>query len=278
MLHLPRNMHGRSDWTRYWRAGALLVILISAGVTAALAAGPAEPHHVTAVRFWSLGAVTRIAIETDGDFEVKSDRLDNPDRLFFDLSPTRPDLSHKSLTVIPVSDHLVRQIRVAEPQHNVTRVVLDLETQVEHTLSRLDNPSRLIIELRAKGAPRETTNAPLKSPSTLVEPAPVSKPVERRPFTPPPAAQPIAIPAASPQEAWLDTPPELPLRSVLPPVSSLLSVSFKTAAPPPYSPLRPRCSQSRHCRRSPACHQALRRLSRSRPHSPPSATLRATVP
>jgi N-acetylmuramoyl-L-alanine amidase len=226
-------MHGRSDWTRYLRAGVLLVTLVSAGITAVLAAGPVEPHHVTAVRFWSLGAVTRIAIETDGDFEVKSDRLDNPDRLFFDLSPTKPNLSQKSLTVIPVSDRLVRQIRVAEPQHNITRVVLDLETQVEPTLSRLDNPSRLIIELRAKGTPRETTTAPLKSPPTLVAPAPAPKPAERRPFTPPPAAQPIAIPAASPQEAWLDAPPELPLRSVLPPVSSLLAVSFKTASAPP---------------------------------------------
>ena len=55
------------------------------------------------------------------------------------------------MTVIPVSDHFVRQIRVAEPQHNVTRVVLDLETPVESTTSRLENPDRLIIELRAPG-------------------------------------------------------------------------------------------------------------------------------
>ena len=58
------------------------------------------------------------------------------------------------MTVIPVSDHLVRQIRVAEPQPNVTRVVLDLETPVDPTISRLDNPTRLIIELRAAGGTR----------------------------------------------------------------------------------------------------------------------------
>ena len=91
MLHLPRKMHGGTS-ARWWRAGALLVIALGA----ALAASPAEPHHVTAVRFWSLHGVTRIAIETDGDFHVKSDRLDNPDRLFFDLIGTKPDLSHKS--------------------------------------------------------------------------------------------------------------------------------------------------------------------------------------
>src|ERR1700722_15458725 len=131
MLHLPRNMHGkdrtRSTHAYYWRAGALLFLALGAAFTTAGAADVTDPHHVTAVRFWSLGSVTRIAIETDGDFQVKSDRLDNPDRLFFDLTGTPPVLGRKGMTTIPVSDRLLRQIRVAEPQHNVTRVVLDLE-------------------------------------------------------------------------------------------------------------------------------------------------------
>src|ERR1700733_5949307 len=133
MLHLPRNKHGqnrtRCTAARWWRTAALLSVALGTTLTQASAADLAEPHHVTAVRFWSLGGVTRIAIETDGDFQLKSDRLDNPDRLFFDLTGTKPTLSHKAMTVIPVADHLVRQIRVAEPQPNITRVVLDLETR-----------------------------------------------------------------------------------------------------------------------------------------------------
>src|SRR5579863_5520656 len=220
MLHLPRKKYGRSGSAnghavstpaRGRRAGALLLLTLGTS----LAANLAEPHHVTAVRFWSLSGVTRIAVETDGDFELKSDRLDNPDRLFFDLVGTRPTLGRKSMTVIPVSDHLIKQIRVAEPQHNVTRVVLDLETSVEPTTSRLDNPTRLIIELRAPGgAPetpkQETTKAPVRTPPALVQPPPGPKPVDRRPFTPPPAVQPAVIPALPPQEASLDQPPDLP--------------------------------------------------------------------
>src|ERR1700689_1715469 len=117
MLHLPRNKHGqdrrRSIPACCWCAGALLFLALGAAFSKAGAADVADPHHVTAVRFWSLGSVTRIAIETDGDFQVKSDRLDNPDRLFFDLTGTKPTLSRKSITVIPVEDHFVRQIRVA---------------------------------------------------------------------------------------------------------------------------------------------------------------------
>ncbi len=116
------------------------------------------------MRFWSLGGVTRIAIETDGDFQLKTDHLDNPDRIFYDLSGTKPALTNKSLTVIPVSDHFVKQIRVAEPQHNVTRVVLDLETTVEASTSRLENPDRLIIELRAPGGGKSETTT-TKRPS-----------------------------------------------------------------------------------------------------------------
>src|SRR5271155_2137882 len=147
LLHVPRKQQGKPRS----RAGLLLLALLLSAMTAAIGADVAEPHHVTAVRFWSLGGVTRIAIETDGDFQVKTDRLDNPDRLFFDLTGTRPTLGRKGMTTIPVSDHFVRQIRVAEPQPNVTRVVLDLEKPVDPTTSRLDNPTRLIIELRAAG-------------------------------------------------------------------------------------------------------------------------------
>jgi N-acetylmuramoyl-L-alanine amidase len=232
MQHLPRNMHGRTTSARWWRAGAPLCIALWISLGASLAADLEEPHHVTAVRFWSLGGVTRIAIETDGNFQVKSDRLDNPDRLFFDLMGTMPTLGHKGMTTIPVADHFVRQIRVAEPQHGITRVVLDLETSVESTTSRLDNPSRLIIELRAPGSAPETTKAPLKAPPSLIEPIPAPKPAERRQFTPP-SAQPANIPNVRSQEALLEAPPELQLRNTAPLVPAALTVSYKPGPPPP---------------------------------------------
>jgi N-acetylmuramoyl-L-alanine amidase len=236
MLHLPRNRHGRTASARWWRAGVLLCAALCT-----FAAEPGDPHHVTAVRFWSLDGVTRVAIETDGDFQVKSDRLDNPDRLFFDLKGTKPTLGRKGMTTIPVSDHFVRQIRVAEPQDGVTRVVLDLETSVESTISRLDNPSRLIIELRAAGSAPETSKEPAaKEPATvapqLLQPIPAPKPVERRQFTPPPP-RPVAIPAVITQEASLDPPPVLHARrSGAPLVPSALAVTDKPG-PPPASPV-----------------------------------------
>ena len=222
-------------------------------VSTAIAANVAEPRHVTAVRFWSLGAVTRIAIQTDGDFQVKTDHLDNPDRIFYDLAGTKPALTHKALTVIPVSDRFVKQIRVAEPQPNVTRVVLDLETAVEATTSRLENPDRLMIELRAPGGKaKQSTKTPLRkapdvvqTPPVLIhtpsapvqaspappDPTPASKPAEHRRFTPPPAkpatAQPVRV-----QEAALDPPPELALRTSILATQVAMVLNFKPALPP----------------------------------------------
>jgi len=227
MLHLPRNMHGSPTAARWWRGGVLLLMAL----WAALGADLADPHRVTAVRFWSLTGVTRIAIETDGDFQVKSDRLSEPDRLFFDLIGTKPVLGRKGMTTIPVSDRLIRQIRVAEPQQGVTRVVLDLETSVESTISRLDNPSRLIVELRASGSAPEATKAPVKMPPASEQPIPAPKPVERRPFTPP-AAHPVAIPRVPTQEASLDPAPVLRSRNIAPQIPAALAMTYQPGPAP----------------------------------------------
>ena len=51
---------------------------------------------------------------------------------------------------IAVGDALVQQIRVAETQPEVTRVVIDLVQAASVTTSQLSNPNRLVLELRSK--------------------------------------------------------------------------------------------------------------------------------
>src|SRR6202142_2557180 len=104
--------------------------------------------EVTAVRFWSLDGATRIAIEVSGECRYRSERIQDPDRIFFDLIGARPSINGKRLHSAEIGDKLVNGIRVAETQPDVTRVVLDLETAVDFTVSLLANPDRVIIELR----------------------------------------------------------------------------------------------------------------------------------
>jgi|SRR5579871_1661694 len=237
----------------------ILAMFAVAGV-ALFAAGPEASHRVTAVRFWSLQDVTRIAIETDGDFHLRSDKLTNPERIFFDLEGTRPSLGSKAMTVIQVSDPLVERIRVAEPQRNTTRVVVDLSQTVVVSTSRLENPNRLIIEVRtappgdpAKSAPRSAPPAPVTAVAMDKPPAPepvieqklqeeaVKLPAQklradRRPFHPP-DPQPAA-PPPSPQPIALLEPPTVKTNSSAP--SATLAAAMnprftlaKPAAPPP---------------------------------------------
>src|SRR5262245_33720735 len=164
------------------RQTLISTVLLASGVGVC---SPPSQLEVTAVRFWTLSEVTRIAVETNGEFHFRSDRLYNPERLFFDLVGARPRMGAKGMLVTPVNDKLLKRIRVAETQPGMTRVVLDLESPVEFKAEQLSNPDRLMIELRLAGAqpvatPRLTTQEPKAvDPQQVVEEKLVSQ-------TPPP--------------------------------------------------------------------------------------------
>ena len=149
---------------------------------------------VEAVRHWSLTDVTRIAIEVNGPFEFHTDRLHNPERVYFDIPNTRPHINAKRTYTEEVNDKLLARIRVAETARNTTRVVLDLAGNVDATTSKLTNPERLMVELRVGGATGIPTEAPVTDPSARpVGPKPpVSSPSVVKPA---PAPAPTKAPA-----------------------------------------------------------------------------------
>jgi N-acetylmuramoyl-L-alanine amidase len=159
-----------------WRAKFAAALL---GCAAVPLPAPAA-NAVTAVRFWSLGDTTRVVVETADEFEYHSDRIQNPDRVFFDIVGARMRLGGKGQHTIPVGDRLLKQIRVAQTLPGVTRVVFDLESGVEHVASQLTNPNRLIVELRAPALaavepavePRMTAAPPLPKQTPRVDKAP----------------------------------------------------------------------------------------------------------
>jgi N-acetylmuramoyl-L-alanine amidase len=125
------------------------------------AASPSASPRIDAIRFWSFGDVTRVAIEINGEYQVSSDQLDSPPRFVFDLKGIRPPSSDKrGVRIIPVGDRLIRQIRVAETEPGVSRVVFDLEIPSEFSTTQLLDPNRLVIEVRAKapGIVRDLTS------------------------------------------------------------------------------------------------------------------------
>ena len=120
--------------------------------------GPdAAPSHsarlprVTGIRHWSTPDYTRVAIDLESEVKFGSQRIANPDRIFFDLRDTKlaSTLVGKSFDV---DDGFLKKIRVAQFQPGRTRVVLEVDDLSDYEAFLLPNPYRLIIDIHGKDA------------------------------------------------------------------------------------------------------------------------------
>ena len=116
----------------------------------------AESHQprlsrVTAIRHWSTPDYTRVAIDVENGIKFGSQRISNPDRIFFDLRGTKlaSTLVGKSFDV---DDGFLKKIRVAQFQPGRTRVVLEVADLSDYDAFLLPNPYRLIIDIRGKNS------------------------------------------------------------------------------------------------------------------------------
>src|SRR5918993_1124852 len=157
---------------------------------------PADTTSAT-VRFWTLNDATRVVIETTGEFSFTSDRAYTPDRIFFDVKGARLRVgSSRGQHTVAVGDRLLKQIRIAETQPGVTRVVFDLDGAADFTASQLTNPSRLIVELRPGISNPPPATAVGIGPQSSVPAAPV-----------PPTSENVTPPSLPAAVAKLPPPP-----------------------------------------------------------------------
>lgn len=185
--------------------------------------------QVFALRSWSGDSSTRVVIDVEKQLPIKYDRLRSPDRLFVDLQGARlhPNLKDRSF---PVGDGMLEQVRIAQNQDRVVRVVLDFKSAQDHQVFYLQDPPRLVIDVRGE-KPEAAATASLRRPAASPAPATVAAVVEeslrvedRQPVPEDPA------PAASAEE-----PPQLaPSR----PVTGLAAAPPAPPAPA-LSPRRP---------------------------------------
>jgi N-acetylmuramoyl-L-alanine amidase len=110
---------------------------------------PSKLPRVTGVRHWSTPDYTRVAIDVELDVKFDSQRIANPDRIFFDLHDTKLASTLVGKT-FDVDDGFLRKIRVAEFKPGRTRVVLEVEDLASYDVFMLPNPTRLIIDIHGK--------------------------------------------------------------------------------------------------------------------------------
>lgn len=206
----------RCGTSRDDRHGMKPIAALAISITTLLAQTERPPlRSVNAVRNWSLLDVTRVAIEVSGDFQYRTDRLHNPERIYFDILHSRPLLDSKRIYSKELDDKLVKRIRVAETNPGITRVVLDLAASAEVSTSQLSNPNRLMIEVR--GAIEVRTGMGTVTPPETVPAAP-------------------AIPLAAARLPAVIKPEPA---KVEPPKASLPDAGYSTSASVPAIPLKP---------------------------------------
>jgi N-acetylmuramoyl-L-alanine amidase len=105
------------------------------------------------LRSWSGDSSTRVVLDLQRKVKLSYDRIADPDRLFVDLLGTRlhPNLWNKSF---PVGDGLLEQVRIAQNRDDVVRVVLDFRSVKDHSVFFLEDPTRLVIDVRGTSRPR----------------------------------------------------------------------------------------------------------------------------
>ena len=148
-------------------------------------AGPAV--LVTGIRHWSTPDYTRIAVDLGGEVTYASDRIANPERIYFDLHNSKLTSTLVGKT-FEVEDGFLHKIRIAQFQERETRLVLEVDHECEYSAFLLPNPTRLIVDIRSKRPAQAVASTKYPVPSgDAASPSKVPE-VKPRPATEPSAS------------------------------------------------------------------------------------------
>jgi len=159
-----------------------------------------KPARITSIRHWSTPEYTRVAIDLEQDVKFASQRLEHPERIFFDLYSTKLASTLVGKT-FDVDDGFLKKIRVAQFKPGKTRVVLEVDDLSDYDAFLLPNPSRLIIDIHSKqesrSAARKRQNsdsAETAGDSSTVQISPPEDVVQAKASTPSSDSTPAPLP------------------------------------------------------------------------------------
>jgi N-acetylmuramoyl-L-alanine amidase len=136
------------------------------------------PASIIDIRHHSENGATRIVLTFDNQIQLKYDRLERPERLYFDLLDARVSNDFIGGVTVDVNNELVKSARLAQNRSNKARLVLDLNRPVSMDLIWLDNPARLAIDIRDPSDPpvqRAESTTPVPTPPASVAAVPAPK-------------------------------------------------------------------------------------------------------
>ena len=111
---------------------------------------------VNGVRFWSNPSYTRVVIDADSETPYthrllkKDTSINKPQRLYVDLSNSK--MGKNIDKFIPINDHLLSNVRAGQRTSDTVRVVVDIKSFETYKIFSLNNPFRIIIDVRGSVA------------------------------------------------------------------------------------------------------------------------------
>ena len=111
---------------------------------------------VNGVRFWSNPSYTRVVIDADSKTPYthrllkKDTSIKKPQRLYVDLSNSK--MGKDIDKFIPINDHLLSNVRAGQYTSDTVRVVVDIKSFKTYKIFSLNNPFRIIIDVRGRVA------------------------------------------------------------------------------------------------------------------------------
>ena len=163
--------------------------VVSAAIEKPVASAPPLPVVAPAPAFATIRDIkrlplpdgVRVSIELDGETSYRSERLDGPARVFFDLKGTSSVSTLQDAT-LRFNDDLVREIRLGRHPQHTTRIVMDMAGVESYSVFTLYEPFRLVIDFKAAAPGPKATATPRPAPLARAERAA------------PPPAPPVLVP------------------------------------------------------------------------------------
>lgn len=109
---------------------------------------------VTGIRYWSNPEYTRVVIDVDNEISFQNNLLKKDpkiakthQRLYVDLKNCRLGDLKKT---IPINDSLLKATRAGQFSSDTVRVVIDIKSFENYNIFSLNNPFRIVIDVRGK--------------------------------------------------------------------------------------------------------------------------------
>ncbi len=132
--------------------------------------------QVTGLRNWNAENSTRIVIDVEHEVKWQAARIDNPDRIYFDIYKAKLASTLAGKTQ-EVAGGFLKAIRVAQNQAGVVRVVLEVDKVKNYSVFLLPNPYRLVVDVHgepvtlAKAAPATEVSEPVRTEQKTAGPS-----------------------------------------------------------------------------------------------------------